>query len=40
MEQKRWAEARREIERELAIAPESVGARVLLGRLSALETGR
>jgi tetratricopeptide (TPR) repeat protein len=40
MEQKRWAEARREIERELAIAPESVGARVLLGRLSALEAAR
>jgi tetratricopeptide (TPR) repeat protein len=39
MEQKRWAEARREIERELAIVPESAGARALLERLSALEAG-
>jgi tetratricopeptide (TPR) repeat protein len=39
MEQKRWAEARQEIERELAIVPESAGARALLGRLSALEAG-
>ena len=37
MEQKRWTEARRDIERELAIAPESLGARMLLTRLSALE---
>jgi len=37
MEEKRWAEARREIERELAIVPESAGARALLARLSALE---
>jgi tetratricopeptide (TPR) repeat protein len=37
MEQKRWAEARREIEKELAIVPESAGARALLARLSALE---
>jgi tetratricopeptide (TPR) repeat protein len=39
MEQKRWAEARKEAERELAIVPESAGARALLGRLSALEAG-
>jgi len=39
MEQKRWAEARQEIERELAIVPESAGARALLERLSALEAG-
>jgi tetratricopeptide (TPR) repeat protein len=39
MEQKRWTEARREIERELAIVPESAGARALLDRLSALEAG-
>jgi len=39
LEQKRWAEARREIERELAIVPESAGARALLARLSALEAG-
>lgn len=37
MEQKRWAEARQEIERELAIVPESAGARAVLGRLSVLE---
>ena len=37
MDDKRWAEARREIERELTIVPESVGARALLARLSALE---
>jgi tetratricopeptide (TPR) repeat protein len=36
VEQKRWAEARREIERELAIVPESAGAHALLERLSAL----
>jgi len=39
MEQKRWAEARKEVERELAIVPESAGARALLARLSALEAG-
>jgi tetratricopeptide (TPR) repeat protein len=39
MEQKGWAEARQEIERELAIVPESAGARALLGRLRALEAG-
>lgn len=39
VEQKRWAEARQEIERELAIVPESAGARALLARLSALEAG-
>jgi tetratricopeptide (TPR) repeat protein len=36
MDQKRWAEARQEVERELAIVPESAGARALLERLSAL----
>jgi tetratricopeptide (TPR) repeat protein len=39
MEQKQWAEARQEVERELAIVPESAGARALLDRLSALEPG-
>jgi tetratricopeptide (TPR) repeat protein len=39
LEQKRWAEARMEAERELAIVPESAGARALLERLSALEAG-
>ncbi|HXK10202.1 MAG TPA: tetratricopeptide repeat protein [Vicinamibacteria bacterium] len=37
MEQKRWAEARQEIDRELRIVPESAGARALLERVSALE---
>jgi len=37
MEQKRWAEARREIERELALVPESAGARALGERLEALQ---
>jgi tetratricopeptide (TPR) repeat protein len=37
MEQKRWAEARREIERELALVPDSAGARALAERLRALE---
>ncbi len=37
MEQKRWAEARREIERELALIPDSVGAQALAERLRALE---
>jgi len=37
MEQKRWGEARQEVERELAIVPESAGARALLARISALE---
>lgn len=40
MEQKRWAEARQEVERELAIVPESAGARALLARISALEAAR
>jgi len=40
LEQKRWAEARQEIERELQIVPESAGARALLDRLSALESAR
>ncbi|HEX9190376.1 MAG TPA: tetratricopeptide repeat protein [Vicinamibacteria bacterium] len=40
MEQKRWAEARQEAERELAIVPESAGARALLARISALEASR
>ena len=39
MEQKRWGEARQEVERELAIVPESAGALALLARLSALEAG-
>jgi tetratricopeptide (TPR) repeat protein len=39
LEQKRWAEARKELERELAIVPDSAGARALLERLSALEAG-
>ena len=37
IEEKRWAEARQEIERELMIVPESKGARALAQRLSALE---
>jgi tetratricopeptide (TPR) repeat protein len=37
LEQKRWAEARQEIERELALVPESAGARALLHRLLAEE---
>jgi tetratricopeptide (TPR) repeat protein len=39
MEQKRWAEAWREIERELLLVPESAGARALRERLQALEAG-
>ena len=39
MEQKRWADARREIERELALVPDSAGARALAARLRALEAG-
>jgi tetratricopeptide (TPR) repeat protein len=35
--EKRWAEARREIDRELQLVPESAGARALQQRLSALE---
>ena len=37
VEQKRWAEARTEIERELALVPESAGARLLQQRLEAEE---
>jgi len=37
MEQKRWAEARRAIERELALVPESAGARAFARQLQALE---
>ena len=37
VEQKRWAEARRELERELALVPESAGARALAERLRAEE---
>jgi protein O-GlcNAc transferase len=37
LEQKRWAEARQEIERELQIVPDSAGARALGERLRALE---
>jgi tetratricopeptide (TPR) repeat protein len=36
--QKRWAEARREIGIELALVPESAGARALLQQLRALES--
>jgi tetratricopeptide (TPR) repeat protein len=39
LDEKRWTEARQEIERELAIVPESAGARALLARLTALEAG-
>jgi tetratricopeptide (TPR) repeat protein len=39
MEQKRWPDARREIERELALIPASAGARALAERLRALEAG-
>jgi len=39
LDEKRWPEARQEIERELTILPESAGARALLARLSALEAG-
>jgi len=37
MEQGRWAEARQEIERELALVPDSAGARALALRIRALE---
>ena len=37
LEEKRWAEARQEIERELQLVPESAGARALQQRLSVLE---
>jgi hypothetical protein len=37
MDERRWAEARREIELELLIVPDSVGARALGERLRALE---
>jgi Flp pilus assembly protein TadD len=37
LEQKRWAEARREIERELLLIPDSAGARALGERLRVLE---
>lgn len=37
LELKNWADARKEIERELAIVPESAGARALLQRLQAEE---
>lgn len=39
LEQKRWAEARQQIERELLLVPESAGARALRERLRALEGG-
>ena len=39
MEQKRWAEARQEIERELALVPDSAGALALRERLRALAPG-
>jgi tetratricopeptide (TPR) repeat protein len=37
MEQKRWAEARQELDRELSLVPDSLGARLLRQRLQALE---
>lgn len=37
MEQKRWAEARGELDRELALVPESAGARAFASQLRALE---
>ncbi len=37
MAEERWAEARREIERELALVPESAGARAFARQLLALE---
>jgi tetratricopeptide (TPR) repeat protein len=37
MEQKRWAEARQEVDRELALVPDSLGARMLKQRLLAEE---
>jgi tetratricopeptide (TPR) repeat protein len=39
MEQGRWAEARQEIERELALVPDSAGARALAAQLRAREAG-
>jgi tetratricopeptide (TPR) repeat protein len=38
LEQKRWGEARAEIERELALVPESAAARALLQRVEAAES--
>jgi tetratricopeptide (TPR) repeat protein len=40
MEEGRFADARREAERELAIVPESAGARALLARIAQLEAAR
>ena len=40
LEQKRWDEARAALERELALVPESAGARALLQRLEAAENAR
>jgi len=40
LEQDRYADARREAERELEVVPESAGARALLARLAQLETGK
>jgi len=37
MEEKGWAEARREVELELAIVPDSAGARALLRQIDALQ---
>jgi tetratricopeptide (TPR) repeat protein len=39
LDERRWAEARQEIERELLIVPESAGARALGERLRVLEAG-
>jgi len=40
LEQGRFADARREAERELEVLPESAGARALLARLAQLEAGK
>jgi Tfp pilus assembly protein PilF len=40
MEEGRYADARREAQRELAVVPESAGARALLARLAQLEAGK
>jgi tetratricopeptide (TPR) repeat protein len=37
IEQKRWADARQEVERELLVVPDSLGARLLQQRLRALD---
>jgi Tfp pilus assembly protein PilF len=37
VEQRRWGDARRELEREFALVPDSAGARALAERLRTLE---